>query len=212
MLRHRLMKLLIVPTILLTAVAFAQEKPGVTPMDVLKAAYSLKDGGGYEWRDTGVPEPIVHQGVTILARSEKGTYCCGLTFAVAMKVGQAAGIFNDKSAQQIKRFQREWYGSVAETAEKQMSAAMENLGVGGAVESEDAQPGDFLQFWRTNKSGHSVIFLEWVKEQDQKVGFKYRSSQKSTNGIGDHTEYFDRHRQGKVDPKRMYFARFAGNG
>ena len=32
------------------------------------------------------------------------------------------------------------------------------------------RPGDFLQFWRTNKSGHSVVFLEWVEEDGRRLG------------------------------------------
>jgi hypothetical protein len=188
--------------------ALAGDKPGAAPDDVLAAARSYEDGGGYEWRDTGVPEEIRHQDVIILGRSDKGTYCCGFTFAVGMKVAQAAGLLNDKTPQQVKRMQREWYGSVKETAEKQMSDAMKNIGIGGPIDAKEARSGDFLQFWRTNGSGHSVIFLDWVVENGKPIGFTYRSSQKATNGIGDHTEYFDGHREGKVDLKRMYFARF----
>ena len=114
MFRHKLV-FLSVALLLVAPCAQGGEKKEITPAEVLKAAYSFSDGGGYEWRDTGVPEPIVHDGVTILKRSEKGTYCCGLTFAVAMKVGQAAGIFADKTPEQIKRFQRQWYGSVSYT-------------------------------------------------------------------------------------------------
>ncbi len=54
-----------------------------------------------------------------------------------------------------------------------------------------------------------MIFLAWVEEKGQRIGFTYRSSQKSTNGIGDHTEYFSEipGRGGKVDRSRMYFGR-----
>ena len=53
----------------------------------------------------------------------------------------------------------------------------------------EAIPGDFVQFWRNNNSGHAVIFMNWVKnEKEQIVGINYRSSQKQTNGIGSRTE------------------------
>lgn len=39
----------------------------------------------------------------------------------------------------------------------------------------EAIPGDFVQFWRTNKSGYSVIFLEWEKNANEIVGIKYWS-------------------------------------
>ena len=66
-----------------------------------------------------------------------------------------------------------------------------------------------MQIWRTNKSGHSVVFVDWVREGDQIVGIKYRSSQKSTDGIGDRVEYFAdaAGKGGKVDRKRTYVAR-----
>jgi hypothetical protein len=46
------------------------------------------------------------------------------------------------------------------------------------------------------------------------IGFKYRSSQKSTDGIGDRIEYFSdaadpTNPVGKVDRKRFYIARLA---
>jgi hypothetical protein len=53
------------------------------------------------------------------------------------------------------------------------------------------------------------VFLEWVEEGGERVGFKYRSSQGSTDGIGDRAEYFAgaSGKDGAVDPKRMYFCR-----
>jgi hypothetical protein len=105
---------------------------GPAPADVLAAAHTYADGGGYKWEGSGTPEEITFNGERILPKSPVGTYCSGFTFAVAMKVGHDFGLFEGRSAAQIKRFQREWYGAVAETAEKQASQAMENLGVGGA--------------------------------------------------------------------------------
>jgi len=76
------------------------------------------------------------------------------------------------------------------------------------VSADEAKAGDFLQFYR-GKDGHSVVFLKWVEESGQRVGFTYRSSQKSTNGVGDKTEYFSdaAGKEGKVDRTRMYFGR-----
>ena len=80
------------------------------------------------------------------------------------------------------------------------------------MSADDAQPGDFLQFWRT-KSGHSVVFLDWIDRDGKRVGFKYRSSQGSTKGIGDHAEYFKDSgvAGGEVDRNRMYFGRLNSN-
>lgn len=180
---------------------------------VLEVAYRF-DGGQYNktWAGSGTPVAIEHLGQTILDEGTGGTYCCGYTFAVAMITAQERGLLEGKSVKQVKRYQRMWYGAVGdktardrEIQEKQIAMAMPMLKIGQAIKPADAQPGDFLQFWRT-KSGHSVVFLGWIEEDGQPVGVRYRSSQGSTDGIGDKEERFQDH-GGRVDPKRMYFAR-----
>jgi hypothetical protein len=77
------------------------------------------------------------------------------------------------------------------------SAALEEFGLGRTIEADEALPGDFIQIWRTIKkgkkspTGHSVIFLDWVKNEAGKIsGIKYWSSQPGTKGIGNRVEYF----------------------
>ncbi len=179
--------------------------------DVIAISRTFKDGGGYKWAGTGVCEEIKHDGKTVLAKSPEGTYCCGFTFNVAMNAAQQFDLLKGKTFNEIKQFQRAWYGASEDkdVIERQPVRAMIDLGIGHEVKPDDAQPGDFLQFWR-GKSGHSVVFLNWVDKDGKRVGFNYRSSQKATNGIGDHIEYLNNSgvEGGEVDPKRMYFARF----
>jgi hypothetical protein len=179
--------------------------------DILAAAQAIPNGGSYVWTNgSGVPRDIRHDGQLILKAQEKGTYCSGFTFCVAMEAAQERGLLKGKTADEVRQFQKEWYGSTKEAAERQCALAVEQLGIGHEVKSlADVQPGDFMQIWRTNKTGHSVLFLEWVREGEQVVGIKYRSSQKSTDGVGDRVEYFaDAHgHDGKVDRKRTYVAR-----
>jgi hypothetical protein len=184
------------------------DEPG---KDVLAAAEAIPDGGSYVWTNgSGVPRDIRHEGELILKAQEKGTYCSGFTFCVAMEAARERGLLKGKSADAVRQFQKQWYGSTKEAAERQCALAVEQLGIGREVKSlADAQPGDFMQIWRTNKSGHSVLFLDWVREGDQIVGIKYRSSQKSTDGVGDRVEYFADApgHDGKVDRRRTYVAR-----
>jgi hypothetical protein len=174
----------------------------------IEIARSFPDGGGYQWKGTGVPEEILFKGERILAKGER-TYCSGFTFAVVMKAAAERRLLQDKSVEQVRRFQKQWYGATEESSETQCAYAVEALGIGRSVSPEEAQPGDFLQLWRTNGSGHSVLFLDWVVQDGRRIGVKYRSSQTATNGIGDHTEYFVAvaEKNGKVDPQRLYFAR-----
>ena len=180
---------------------------------VLGAALSYGLGGKYDksWSSSGVPEEVRHAGQRILSASSKGTYCCGFTFAVAMKVLAERGALEGKSAAELRTFQKAWYGASSETAEKQCAVAVESLGVGREIAADDARVGDFAQIWRKSDrpSGHSVLFLAWVREGKQRTGISYLSSQGSTDGIGfavEHLELGDARRR-RVDPERIYFAR-----
>jgi hypothetical protein len=176
--------------------------------DIVEIAQAFSDGGGYEWKGTGAPEEIRFKGERVLDKG-KHTYCSGFTFAVAMKAAAERGLLTEKSVADVRKFQKRWYGATSESAETQCVLAVQVLGIGEPVATEKAEPGDFLQLWRTNGSGHSVVFLGWVKESGELVGVKYRSSQTSTNGIGDRVEYFAGvpGKKGLIDPKRMHFCR-----
>jgi hypothetical protein len=178
--------------------------------DVLKTAREYKDGGGYKWKGSGAPEEISFKGERILPKGES-THCSGFTFAVVMKVAEERGLLADKSPDQIRAFQKDWYGATKESGETQCAFAVERLGIGKQITPDKARAGDFLQLWRTNKSGHSVVFLEWIKDGRRPIGVKYRSTQTSTDGIGNRVEYFAdvAGKDGKVDIKRMYFCRLS---
>lgn len=181
------------------------------PRSVLEVARAIEDGGGYEWKGgSGAPRAIDFAGQSILKRQEKGSYCSGFTFTVAMEAAAERGLLDGKSVDEVRQFQKQWYGVPKEAQEKQCAVAVEQLGIGRRIESlEAASPGDFVQLWRTNKSGHSVVFVKWIRDDGRIVGLRYRSSQPSTDGVGDRVEYFADApgREGKVDRQRIYIAR-----
>lgn len=200
-----------------TAVADRGVRPDKTELPLnqaaLRVANGYKDGGKYntKWTGSGTPEEIRHKGERILAASEDGTYCSGFTFAVVMKTAEQAGLLQNKKVEDVRKFQKDWYGAVSEEEmrEKQCALAVGKLGIGRQVSPEEAQPGDFVQFWR-GRSGHSVVFLGWVRDKDgNPTGLKYRSTQGSTDGIGNKVEYLNNSEagSGSVDPDRVYFAR-----
>ncbi len=204
--------------LLLPSLAAAQK--AAQRNDVLDVAYAFEDGGGYnsKWAGAGVPEAIRFRNQTILAKGAKGTkgegtYCCGFTLTVAMKAAETRGLLEGKTVAEIRAFQKQWYGVPKASKETLCVYAVEQLGIGRAVKLADARPGDFVQFWRQNKSGHSVIFLDWVVGDDgagaQRVGLRYRSSQGSTKGIGDRVEYFSDapNHQGGVLRERTHVCR-----
>lgn len=178
--------------------------------DVLNVAYSYPDGGGYcALNDTGVSHTIKHNGETILMGSKDGsTYCCGFTFQVAMQVAEQRGLLKGKSVWQLRQFQQEWYGNTKKSALKQCAIAMENLGIGQEIPMKDAQPGDFVAFSRINAPGHSVIFLNWIKDNHRNVvGLHYRSSQGTTDGVADSFDYFSDDGYGNVNRNELFVAR-----
>lgn len=181
---------------------------------VVEIARSYPDGGGYnnKWAGSGTPETVTHDGQQVLAASEGGTYCCGFTFAVAMRAAEQQELLANKSFDEVKRFQKLWYGATDSEDKTLVVLAAETLGVGRGVPIEQAEPGDFVQLWRANGSGHSVVFLKWIEEDDQKVGFRYRSSQGATDGIGDATEYFTDAAglNGRVLRNKTYACRLSG--
>jgi len=180
--------------------------------DILVVANSYSDGGGYNWSgpetsSSGTPEEINFKGQQILPKGNNGTYCSGFTFTVVMKIAKQKGLLNNKSISDIKKFQQEWYGKTFLSRETQCVLALKNLGIGDSVLFNNARPGDFVQFWRSNNSGHSVIFKDWIYSKDGEiVGLKYRSSQSSTQGIGDKEEYFSEN-GGRINKNRIYFSR-----
>ncbi|MCO6046036.1 hypothetical protein NG895_19220 [Aeoliella sp. ICT_H6.2] len=201
MLRILILALLVCP-------ALPAAEPKGPNADVLEIAYSYKDGGTYQWKGSGVPEELCFAGEQILPKGE-GTFCCGYTLSVVFKAAERRGLLEEKSIDDIRQLHKFWYGNSEASKETLVQYALEQLKLGQAIELDDAQPGDFAQFWRSNKSGHSVVFLEWVVDQGQRIGVKYRSSQKLTDGIGDRVEYFSDAdgRHGKIDRDRFYIVR-----
>ncbi len=164
---------------------------GLPGNDVLAVAYSLpEDCGRCSDQDTGVSETIEHQGSVILPASAGGMYCSGFTFQVAMRVARDRGLLDDKSVQDVRRFQKMWYGAWPGSEQRQCAMAVEELGIGRSIPLEKARPGDFMQLWCVGKGGHSVVFLGWARDEHGRiVGLRYRSAG-SRKGIGDGASLF----------------------
>ena len=142
-------------------------------------------GGGYTWSSTGAYKNLMVGGEVFLEKSIRGTYCSGFTFSVDFETLKRLSVLPDTISPNLKRFRSVWYGIPPESMERQCVFALEEMQWGCAKDLPEAIPGDFVQFWRNNNSGHAVIFINWVKnEKEQIIGITYRSSQKQTNGIG----------------------------
>lgn len=172
---------------------------------VLAVARSIPDGGTYEISGSGVPFTVSHKGSTILPQGNT-VYCSGFTFATVMEAARRRGLLENKTVDQVKQFQRDWYGAGGES-EQLSGPAMRRLGIGGPIAPAQARPGDFVQFWRFS-SGHNVVFLSWVKDSSgYPIGIRYRSAQ-GGQGVGNAEEFFS-DSGGKVNRTRTYVSRLA---
>jgi hypothetical protein len=174
------------------------------------------EGGGYD----GASQDVFLQGVKVMDGEPLGrTFCCGLTLEVFAKAydvytkEHAGGAAPSLTPEAWADFQKLWF--VLEVNGDGPGSALEKYGLGRTIKQEEVVAGDFVQIWRYPKkgkkvgSGHSVVFLNWVKDRKGRIkGFRYWSTQKSTKGIHDNTEYFGKPGQpGKIAAENTHWSR-----
>ncbi len=165
----------------------------------------------------GNTRDLYYQGKLFSPGDPKGRcYCCGLTFEVLFRAWKAWCKKKKRPFQvdhldfdQLKAFRAHFFGSNGDL--KCAGGAIPAWGLGFAVPPMKARPGDFVQFWRLPKkgrrpSGHSVIFLGWVKGRGRRPkALRYWSTQGATKGIGVREEKVGG--PGGVDLSRVFAAR-----
>lgn len=155
----------------------------------------------------------------ILARAHpsgsRATHCVGITFEVFFKAMQArnrrlgldADDFNKMTFEDLHDFMLIWYVASGNKQVNNIEIAVEKYGLGKRIDRfEDARAGDFMDISRTNGTGHTVVFQNWLRsDSGQITGIRYWSSQES--GVGFNSEYFDTSGQGNVRSNLVYIAR-----
>jgi hypothetical protein len=173
----------------------------------------------------GVTENIIYKGSPIAKANPNGSkssHCVGLTYEVFFKAMQErnkeAGIspdnFNNMTINNMKDFMLTWFAAQGSPKAEgdQLVGAIVKYGLGTQITKlDDAKAGDFIDFSRI-KSGHTVVFINWLKDdKGNKVGFRYWSTQESTNGISYKEEYFSDNPlgaiKGAVNRKQLYIGR-----
>ncbi len=184
-------------------------------------SYPTDGSFGYWWPKgsgwAGTTQDLVYLGKTIAKGDVKNrSYCCGLTFEVYFKSYEEACRKKGKpfrigklSPSELTEMRLRWYGASRNGDRKKLSLeALTSMGLGRKIDRpEEARPGDFVQLWRKNGSGHSVIFLKWTTSGRKITGITYWSSQPGTKGIGVRTERFTGNRG--VDQEQIFIARAA---
>jgi hypothetical protein len=149
----------------------------------------------------GVTEDLWYKGMVVAKAYPDGSrcsYCCGFTFEVfvrAMKLrnvqkGLEADDFNGMSFNDLFNLLQLWYIEGKGDSEQRGIVA---YGLGYPVtDFEQVRAGDFLSYSTSGGGGHSVIFIDWVRDDHNKItGMKYFSSNLSgTQGVGYGTGQF----------------------
>ncbi|MFH0792545.1 MAG: hypothetical protein V2A74_00780 [bacterium] len=205
------------------APAAVDDEEGALNPYVLKVIAAYPTDGSYPYRCLKEPEYDLYNGVTqdmwyqgrVVAKAHPNntrcSYCCGLTFEIFVRAMRERNLqkgldpdnFNGMSFHDLFNLLQLWY---IEGDDDSPQRGIVGYGLGKAIEDwEQARAGDFLDFSRNNKSGHSVIFINWERDEAGKItGFKYFSS--NSKGVGYLTEYFE-DSGGKVLKKWFRLAR-----
>jgi hypothetical protein len=143
----------------------------------------------------GVTQDLWYKGMVVAKAYPDGSrcsYCCGLTFEIfvrAMKLrnvqkGLDPDDFNGMSFHDLFNVLQLWYIEGKDDCERR---AIVSYGLGRAINDfEEVRPGDFLSYSTTPAGGHSVVFIDWMRDEQGKIiGLKYFSSNLSgTHGVG----------------------------
>ncbi len=164
-------------------------------------------------RKLGISKDIYYQGEKILsAGSDPCLYCIGFIFEVYINAWEIvhkeknANTIGSLTPKSIKAFRKVFYGTNGN--QKTCVDALTKYGLG--VEINDislAQPGDLVQFWRYNKTGHCVVLIRLEKDYRGNItGIHYWSVQRTTDGIAYKSEFFGK-QSNSIDINKIYIVR-----
>jgi hypothetical protein len=168
----------------------------------------------YWWPKKGEPQydgsttDVLIGGIPAMRGEPKGrTFCCGLTLEVALRtVSQSQAPLSAMTSETVPLFKRLWFCD--QLFSPGPEDALLGFGLGKRIDNlEEALPGDFVQLWRNDRSGHSVVFVAWAYDpQGHRVGLHYWSTQPGTRGIAFNSELFG-DRGKSIDEKKLSVTR-----
>jgi hypothetical protein len=143
----------------------------------------------------GVTQDLWFRGMVVAKAYPDGSrcsYCCGFTFEVFVRAMKLRNIqkgcdpddFNGMTFHDLFNMLQLWYIEGKGDSEQR---GITSYGLGQAItDFEKVRPGDFLSYSTTPPGGHSVVFIDWMRDDQGKiVGLKYFSSNLSgTKGVG----------------------------
>jgi hypothetical protein len=179
---------------------------------VLDLIATYPDGGfgGYAWPappGTSGTARDLSLGADVIARAGTGNHCVGMTLEVVWRALATCpgGVEAALTTTTAPAFKRLWYVPALFGAGS--AEALPTFGLGTRIALADARPGDFVQAWRADGLGHSMIFLGWDRDATGAItGIRYWSSQPWTSGIGESWTAIGP-AEDAFDPAQVYIAR-----
>ena len=183
----------------------ADDAEGALNLYVLKVISAFPLDGSYPYHCgwtpreydiyNGVTQDLWYRGMVVAKAYPDGSrcsYCCGLTFEIFVRAMKLRNIqkgldpddFNGMTFGDLFNLLQLWYIEGTGDSEQRGITA---YGLGRAItDLEQVRPGDFLSYSTTPAGGHSEIFIEWTRDEQNKIiGFKYFSSNLSgSHGVG----------------------------
>ena len=146
----------------------------------------------------GVTQDLWYKGRIVAKAHINGTrcsYCCGLTFEIFYRAMQLRNEqkgfdqddFNGMTFYDLFNLLQLWY---IEGEKDSPQKGIEYYRLGKKITNwEEVKAGDFCDISRNNSTGHSIIFINWVRDDNGKIiGMRYFSS--NSSGVGYGKEYF----------------------
>jgi len=134
----------------------------------------------------GVTQDMWYKGMIVAKAYPDGSrcsYCCGLTFEIFIRAMKLRNIqkgldpddFNGMTFHDLFNMLQLWYIEGKGDCEQR---AIVGYGLGQAIpDFEEVRPGDFLSYSTTPPGGHSVVFINWLRDESNKIiGLRYFSS------------------------------------
>lgn len=182
------------------------------------ADYPTDGSYGYYWPSgstwAGTTQDIWYRGTKVAeGDAQHRSYCSGITWETFMRAAAEVdadtggdGTINGMTVSNLSSFRTDWY--VRELWGDGVGIAVENYGIGQRVTDwADVRPGDYVQIWRHSGSGHTFVFIDWLRDGSGEItGVRYWSTQSSTDGIGYNEEYFGTSGS-RISPSHFYVAR-----
>jgi len=183
-----------------------------------KVQATAMDGGGYFIGIKAVPaeSPVGYKlklfGRPLLEPPRPTSYCSGASYAAFIE--QLNLIFPDQGQRlnyaryEAIRMQEEnggrredtikFWGKWNDDGFGSHYALVQYAKMGEAIKPRQARPGDFMNISWAKGGGHSVVFLGWYKDENEKKHIVYWASQTRTNGFGDEVIPLERLKEVKI--------------